>query len=87
MDTVSSGLELDERSFAGQVLTPEAPGYDLHRRIWNGSFDRRPALILLCTNSADVGAAVMMARARDLPVTVRSGGIPSPDCRWLTTRS
>ena len=55
-------------------LHPGQAGYDDARRIWNGMIDRKPALIARCTSTADVAAAVRDARARDLLVSVRSGG-------------
>ena len=43
MTVVLGELQLDDAAFRGQVLGPADGGYDEHRRIWNGSFDRRPA--------------------------------------------
>lgn len=64
--------------FRGPVLRPGDPGYDETRRIWNGSIDRRPALIARCTGAADVAAAVRFAAAHDLLVAVRAGGHSIP---------
>jgi FAD/FMN-containing dehydrogenase len=58
----------------GPVLAPTDPGYDDGRRVWNGSIDRRPALIVQPTGVADVIAAVRFAADRDLPIAVRGGG-------------
>src|SRR5262245_64178545 len=38
----------------GQLLLPGAAGYDDARKIFNGMFDRRPALIARCLGAADV---------------------------------
>lgn len=57
----------------GQVLQPGDAGYDEARRIWNGMIDRRPAMIVRCTSADDVAAAVRVARANDLLVSVRGG--------------
>ena len=65
-------------SFAGQLVRPGDPEYDVDRRVWNGSIDRYPALIARCTGVADVIAAVRWARGTDLPVAVRSGGHSFP---------
>ena len=37
--------------------------YDEHRKVWNGSIDRSPALIARCAGVADVIAAVRFAQA------------------------
>ena len=37
-----------EASFRGHLVTPPDPTYDAHRRVWNGSIDRFPALIARC---------------------------------------
>jgi FAD/FMN-containing dehydrogenase len=64
--------------FAGEVVTPEHPSYDERRSIWNGSIDRRPALIASCSGVADVMAAVRFGATSGLPVAVRSGGHSFP---------
>jgi FAD binding domain-containing protein/berberine-like enzyme len=65
-------------SFRGEIVAPGDPGYDDHRKIWNGSIDRRPGLIARCTGQADVIAAVRFARERGLLVAVRGGGHSFP---------
>jgi hypothetical protein len=62
----------------GQVVGPRDASYDVDRRLWNGSFDRKPALIMRCAGVADVLAAVRFGRASGLPVAVRSGGHSFP---------
>jgi FAD/FMN-containing dehydrogenase len=61
-------------SLRGQLLLPDAVGYDDARKIWNGMFDRRPALIARCAGAADVIQSVNFARAHGLLVAVRGGG-------------
>jgi FAD/FMN-containing dehydrogenase len=58
----------------GQLLLPGASGYDDARKIFNGMFDRRPALIARCLGAADVVRAVQFARTYGLLVAVRGGG-------------
>jgi FAD binding domain-containing protein/berberine-like enzyme len=67
-----------EAAFRGEVVSPGHPDYDQHRKIWNGSFDRHPALIARCAGVADVIAAVKFGRRSALPVAVRSGGHSFP---------
>jgi FAD/FMN-containing dehydrogenase len=65
-------------SFRGELVQPADPGYDEQRRVWNGSIDRRPALIARCTGVADIAAALRFARNTGLPLAVRSGGHSFP---------
>jgi FAD/FMN-containing dehydrogenase len=58
----------------GRVLQPGDPGYDQARAIWNGTINRRPALIVQCAGVADVIAAVHVAHRYDMVVSVRGGG-------------
>src|SRR3954452_9162997 len=62
-------------SVRGAVLAPDDEGYAQASVIWNGTHDeRRPALIVRCTGTADVIAAVGFARGNGIPVAVRGGG-------------
>src|SRR5438105_3517495 len=67
-----------EQGFRGTLVRPGDPTYDEHRRVWNGSIDRSPALIARCTGVADVIAAVRFARETGLEVAGRSGGHSFP---------
>src|ERR687898_2532699 len=85
MNAIASDIKLDEAtlgelegSFGGQLVGPGDPAYDEHRRVWNGSIDRSPALIARCAGVADVIAAVGFARQAGLEVAVRSGGHSFP---------
>jgi FAD/FMN-containing dehydrogenase len=74
----SSALAQLEASFGGQLVRPADPSYAEHRRIWNGSIDRFPALIARCAGVADVMTAVRFARETGLQVAVRGGGHSFP---------
>jgi FAD/FMN-containing dehydrogenase len=63
-----------KNGLGGTLLTPESPGYDEARSIWNAMIDRRPGLIVQCTDTSDVVRAVRFARAHELLVAVRGGG-------------
>ena len=78
MSTTVDALELDAAAFRGEIVGPADPGFDVHRQIWNGSIDRRPAAIARCAGVSDVIAAVKAGRASGLPVAVRSGGHSFP---------
>ena len=78
MTDVADAIQIDEAAFRGSVLHPGEPEYDLQRKIWNGSFDKHPALIVRCAGVSDVIAAVKFGRASGLPVAVRSGGHSFP---------
>jgi hypothetical protein len=67
-----------ETSFRGQLIRPGDGSYEEHRKIWNGSIDRRPALIARCAGVADVIAALGLAKRAGLQVAVRSGGHSFP---------
>ena len=78
MSQVVDSLRIDAGALRGQVILPEDADYDTHRRIWNGSIDRHPALIVRCAGVADVIAAVKFGQASGMPVAVRSGGHSFP---------
>ena len=61
----------------GRLLTPGEPDYNKARVIFNGMFDRRPALIARCRGVADVIDAVRFARRHHLLTAVRAGGSPA----------
>jgi FAD/FMN-containing dehydrogenase len=65
-------------TFKGEIVRPDDPTYDEHRKIWNGSIDRRPALIARCTGVADVTDALRYARDSGLEIAVRGGGHSFP---------
>jgi FAD/FMN-containing dehydrogenase len=61
-------------TFRGPIFEPTDAGYDDARQIWNAMIDRRPALIARCTGTADVVAAVRLARDHQLLCSVKGGG-------------
>jgi len=56
IDTAALG-EL-EGSFRGELVRPAEPSYEEHRKVWNGSIDRRPALIARCAEAAATASPV-----------------------------
>jgi len=61
-------------TFKGEVIGPDHAGYEDARLVWNAMIDRRPGLILRCTSTQDVVAAVNVAREHGLTPAVRCGG-------------
>jgi len=57
----------------GTLIARGDAGFDDARRVWNGSFDVRPAVIAQCGSSGDVAEAVSFAQERGLEVAVRGG--------------
>src|SRR5215216_5364380 len=74
MSPIAEAITLAAPSFTGQLLQAGDDGYDERRRVHNGSIDRRPAAIAACDGVADIVAAVKLARALGLEVSVRGGG-------------
>ncbi|QYN33249.1 FAD-binding oxidoreductase [Pseudonocardia sp. DSM 110487] len=62
----------------GPVVEPSDDGYDEHRRVHNGIHDRRPALVVRATSTADAVATVNYAREAGLDLAVRGGGHSGP---------
>src|SRR6266545_3444563 len=58
----AGAVEALASSFRGALIRPGDRTYDEHRRVWNGSIDRYPALIARCAGVEDVIAAVRFAR-------------------------
>jgi FAD/FMN-containing dehydrogenase len=73
MSTVAPPLSL-----LGELIDRDHPDYDEARKIWNGSFDKRPALIARCAGVADVMAALAYGRAAGFQIAVRGGGHSIP---------
>jgi hypothetical protein len=85
MSITADAVDLDDAAveglrarFRGALVRPKDASYDEHRRIWNGSIDRHPALIARCAGVADVMAAVGFASELGLLVAVRGGGHSFP---------
>ena len=60
--------------FRGQLLRAGDEGYEQARNVWNGCFDRHPALIARCGSVDDVRAAVRFGTHNGLRLAVRGGG-------------
>src|SRR5262245_21874690 len=69
-----SDIEYLRGSLRGELLVPGQEGYEAARHVWNGAFNKKPALIVRCAGAADVSQAVKFARSHDLLVAVKGGG-------------
>jgi FAD/FMN-containing dehydrogenase len=58
----------------GRVVSWGDDDYARTRRVWNGAVEHQPALFAVCETSADVQAAVRIARQHESPLSVRGGG-------------
>ncbi|HEX8860936.1 MAG TPA: FAD-binding oxidoreductase [Actinomycetes bacterium] len=65
--------QLDTR-FRGDFIGPDHAEYADARLVWNAMIDRLPGLILRCTSTQDVVAAVDVARRNGLSPSIRCGG-------------
>ena len=74
----SAALRELSAEFRGELIEPEDSRYDEHRKVWNGSIDRHPAVIARCAGNDDVIAAIRFARQTGLPLAVRGGGHSFP---------
>ncbi len=74
IDLTPSAIDELDADTSGPVLTADDDGYDEARRVWNGRFDRHPAVVVECQDRTDVETVVEFARSRDQPLAVKGGG-------------
>jgi FAD/FMN-containing dehydrogenase len=60
------------------VIRPHQSEYELQRKVWNGTVDRRPAAIVRPTTAAQVAKAVQIAAEYGALLAVRCGGHSFP---------
>jgi FAD/FMN-containing dehydrogenase len=70
----AADVDVLRKDVAGEVVLPGDAEYDEARTLWNGAFDRRPAVVVRCSSARDVSAAVTFARVHGLELAVRGGG-------------
>src|SRR5262245_8262705 len=73
MRAASNGIGNLRQSMQGPVITPDDPGFDDTRRVWNADIDRRPAVIARCLSTDDVVEAMTYGRENQLEISVRAG--------------
>jgi FAD/FMN-containing dehydrogenase len=62
----------------GQTIVPGDAAYEEARKVYNGMIDRRPAVIVRCTDAADVMASVQFAREGGKDLSIRGGSHSVP---------
>src|SRR5581483_6186684 len=62
----------------GQTITRGDEGYESARRVYNGMIDKRPQVIVRCSDVADVMASVEFAREHGLDLSIRGGSHSVP---------
>jgi FAD/FMN-containing dehydrogenase len=67
-------IEKFKASLRGELIQPSDEGYDDARKVWNGMFDRKPAIIVRCVSTSDVVSAVNFARDESLLISVKAAG-------------
>jgi FAD/FMN-containing dehydrogenase len=71
---VDQAIDQLKANFRGAIIEPTDADYDEARSVRNGLIHRYPALIARCSGTADVVAAVNLARDNELHLSVRGGG-------------
>ena len=74
LTTQASAARRELPAFGGQLITPDDPGYEEARRVYNAMIDRRPAVIARCGTPGDVAQIIRFASAHGLPLAIRGGG-------------
>jgi FAD/FMN-containing dehydrogenase len=62
----------------GRTITVDDEAYETARRVYNGMIDRRPSVIVRCTDVADVMACVEFAREQGIDLSIRGGSHSVP---------
>lgn len=70
----SADIEQLGTRLRGALLKCGEAGYEAARPVWNAMIDKRPALIVRASGTADVIEALRFAREHDLLLSVKGGG-------------
>ncbi|MER9957894.1 FAD-dependent oxidoreductase [Mesorhizobium australicum] len=74
----NEAIERFKKSLRGSLIGRDHVDYDEVRKLYNGMIDKRPLMIALCADAADVMAAVNFGRDSQLNIAVRGGGHNGP---------
>src|SRR2546430_15798553 len=67
-------IEAFQGSLRGSLVRAGDPTYEDSRKLGNGMIDRKPALVVRPTGTADVVECVHFARGRGLLLSIKGGG-------------
>ncbi len=70
----TAAMESLRQGLRGEILDPNSKDYEEERKVYNGMIDKKPRLIVKCTDVADVELAVNFARENKMPLSIRGGG-------------
>ena len=70
----SNVIDRLQGKIVGAVITPQDPVYEEARRVFYGSHDRRPAVIVRPADASDIAEVIKLAADTGLELAVRSGG-------------
>jgi FAD/FMN-containing dehydrogenase len=71
---INEGIEGLKTTVKGHVVLPVDPQYDEVREVWNAMIDRKPAVIVQCTEANDISQALRFARKNGLEISIRGAG-------------
>lgn len=74
MKNANEPFEQLKSKIQGQVILPANKEYDEARKIWNGMFDKKPAIIVKCKTTEDVVQSVQFGVQNKLLISVKGGG-------------
>src|SRR5918993_1441208 len=67
-------VEQFKAGLRGDLIQPEDEGYEEARKVYNAMIDKRPRMIVRCSDVADVISCVNFARENEMLLAVRGGG-------------
>jgi FAD/FMN-containing dehydrogenase len=67
-------VEQFKTALRGELIQPSDEGYDEARKVYNGMIDKRPRMIVRCSDVADVISCVNFARENEVLLAIRGGG-------------
>lgn len=66
-------MNRETHTLSARVVTREDFEYEASRRAWNRAIQKYPLMIVYCKTDEEVREAILFAKAREIPIRVRSG--------------